>query len=1798
MTGIAHSIKKQVIQVNMTSEKHVREIQSMITSIARIRLPQVLNQVLEKHNMPGFIVKLDKIEIDAGSIKVKDIRKLSSIVSKKLDEYLDRKISEMKSTAFRPNGSRLISLSQSMLESLRYFLLYGRLPWWAQQEKMTPGKLFDQLIEDNPNALSAMIRKNADNEKFVTRLTLQLSPSRFFNLFQLLSGNNGLYVKSTIKSLARENAHLERSSSRLNSRIYAFALLNLLRSKELFTKKKFLENMQGDISEAYPEQIKKAGPSFKDLFYQEILLLEILETQPEKILGILKNESRPEHLSTRIVQQLSFSTYQEILKILVRKDFDSIDKMLKGLTSNFKALKEPILLGTYRELNAKVRQLILQFYMSKRGASDFVQLKKYLVDVLVKEQITTSSSAQSLFYQQSEDQIKSLHKDYQSIVLHFIDSGLFIPPVSVIGNAISFQSVVVELLESGKFPFMEVFKLIAAKPWVATRLAENLSKKQLDSIVRIGVRKHGEMLVMYTHELATKYRAIQPSGKMETTVVAKLFQLIAKGLPQKGFEIKERLEQEIQVTVGLGTPGKELSNIPHPDPEKHVQQSEIFLIEHFLNFGTFPVWKSDFSDLSLDEFVVKLIDEQPAELKELVLSMNPKLISDRLVQQLTPETVTAFTIFLTENAPFDVLELKMKVRAAFEKTYPRIFSPFHLELAIMEHLLGPERHTDAIKAEKLVAQRLKDLLTLKDDPVIRKRFSFKEIKQLVQSGQWPSDFEAKLETNFLSLFRKYFEEEPYEILGIMEDIPAHTFTGPVREKVLKVVLSHFSNAPSQSALEQMLTHFKTIASAPGNRQNSVAETVIDVIGFVPEMLEGLISEAHPPEIFPASGKVEIDDHLITSFLNDGKLIENFSADYLTSYIGMKIRQKDEAFLELLSTLSSEGISTRLDENLLQELVAYYASALSGFINTFQKALRKIERDVIRPGISIKQFTWMPIVSAVVKPTSVPVDTTTFLKAVIQNLNPVSRFNAQELVFRLRQVTSEAVKKSEMRFYPLHESLKAITPDTLEPTLDKSVEIPEPTSEMPSSRMAILRMYLTKGTLPGNATKIEPGALDALFLDLLEKDPQQVATLVRFAPPERLASQFTDESLTVFIEKIFPSFSGFIQTLHLALAEVYDEQGDAYIKFLSRKQFSWEPILHYLLNQQPETYDTTELVKLTISKAADLVESDIEILAGKLRAISQARVDVNDTRFFALLALLDPQAGLPAWPEKETEPAIQPEQETNFTDSSEDVLEAMSDWLDAPTLQEANITSDKDLDEAIHFLLDKNPKEVLHLLKSKGASEAVVTIIVRQLHEDTLVELLRYLDPANWSKLLTWTHLLQSLYEQHPVIFTHIKDLDNWRWKDLLINKIDENRLLPIEELVSHTLEDLVKTTHMPKRDLIESFYLISRERTQKGVTGFQPFFDLFSRKVASEQIIIESSDESFSLKALIKYLSTDPEGLAPAGLEQKTQEFIDKKPLLSRPVLWELAGSPELRSNLLSGFSKETINQVIYCLQPQKGKEIPGYLEDLFKILSKPFIMDQLFEHLHELNTTAFDIKPFFKSVLEGYAKDKSQLIQLVDNTAAFLQVVRPASGKELTDVLNEMAEELMPSEEKQQAEKKPYRKLGEMTEQLKEEVYIKNAGLVLLWPYFAHYFNLLGMTENDEFKSKEHALRAVHLLQVLVTGQTETPEYELVLNKIFCGLPIAEPVPAGIDLTEQETEISQKLFQVAMNSWDKVKNLPVANFRGSFLIRNGRLEEQSANWVLRVEREPFDMLLDTLPWTISMIKLPWMLKLINVEWR
>jgi len=162
---------------------------------------------------------------------------------------------------------------------------------------------------------------------------------------------------------------------------------------------------------------------------------------------------------------------------------------------------------------------------------------------------------------------------------------------------------------------------------------------------------------------------------------------------------------------------------------------------------------------------------------------------------------------------------------------------------------------------------------------------------------------------------------------------------------------------------------------------------------------------------------------------------------------------------------------------------------------------------------------------------------------------------------------------------------------------------------------------------------------------------------------------------------------------------------------------------------------------------------------------------------------------------------------------------------------------------------------------------------------------------------------------------------------------------------------------------------------------------------------------------------------------------------------------------------------------------------------------------------------------------------------------------------------------------------------------YINNAGLVLVYPYLQPLFQSQGLLVKNQFKNRVSRDKAVQFLCYLAYGETGLPEYELVLPKLLCGLLPVDTVNRFLPLSEEEKSEADSLLKALLAHWNALKNTSAEGLRINFLQREGRLQWKNEEWRLRVTQLTHDILLDRLPWGISIIRLPWMKFFLKTEW-
>ncbi|RPE09828.1 hypothetical protein EGT74_22965 [Chitinophaga lutea] len=156
------------------------------------------------------------------------------------------------------------------------------------------------------------------------------------------------------------------------------------------------------------------------------------------------------------------------------------------------------------------------------------------------------------------------------------------------------------------------------------------------------------------------------------------------------------------------------------------------------------------------------------------------------------------------------------------------------------------------------------------------------------------------------------------------------------------------------------------------------------------------------------------------------------------------------------------------------------------------------------------------------------------------------------------------------------------------------------------------------------------------------------------------------------------------------------------------------------------------------------------------------------------------------------------------------------------------------------------------------------------------------------------------------------------------------------------------------------------------------------------------------------------------------------------------------------------------------------------------------------------------------------------------------------------------------------------------EPLQVKQAGLVLLQHQLPSLFGRLNWLEPAAALQRDFHARALHLLEFMAGGAEQTPEYNMALHKLLCGLPLDAPVEKDVQLTAAEK-------QCALTSLDEAAALYGMHrdgLRSGWLQREGRLQYSHDAWRLQINRQTAGN-----PPGSDPVRLPWMRQLLTVQW-
>ena len=543
-----------------------------------------------------------------------------------------------------------------------------------------------------------------------------------------------------------------------------------------------------------------------------------------------------------------------------------------------------------------------------------------------------------------------------------------------------------------------------------------------------------------------------------------------------------------------------------------------------------------------------------------------------------------------------------------------------------------------------------------------------------------------------------------------------------------------------------------------------------------------------------------------------------------------------------------------------------------------------------------------------------------------------------------------------------------------------------------------------------------------------------------------------------------------------------------------------------------------------------------------------------------------------------------------------------------------LSKSENLTRLTNQILNDHPKsfiEAVSMLKRPdGVFEKIIPIVKPQI----VNRILLILSPQHGAFVVNLNILIKK--------WGYLKAKNEW--VTFLFRYFSHLESFNHDQFILSSVTFLAKKTTFTVPKVKEQLLKITSEALHEGEMKFLPFMKLLNdinldKKVilASNTYLVKHHPNKDFIAVVAYYITT---GSLPADYSfliksylafvRKIENYLNTGHEDVRSAIISVMENSEVRNRVIRNEKEDILFLITRALFPKESKQLMSYKSDIIKLFTQmwpaiqPKIVNELFyQTIYQsvlnakfMNLTAFDLVNLFLQQFQ-----KANQITFDFDMRAYTDLNISEKLMEMIISLNKPNQNrLTPKENVLEAKPLPIvLELNEEIEELKLEhrIEIKNAGIVIVWPYLDRFFQMLEMTDKGAFKTEGDAVRATHLIQYLVTGSNETPEHELLLNKILCGINLATPVPLQIELTEKEKETSDLMLNGVMQNWQKLKSSSIDAMREGFFVRQGFVEEKDDFWELEVEKKTIDILLKSLPWGFGTVKLPWMSKRMIVNW-
>ncbi len=158
MTRQKHIIRRQVVELQMTSKMDRHQLQDRVATLCYQQIIPLMDEVFSRLNIDDETARIDSLELNLGTIRLEQLEahvmeRMETELKKKFPTHLQPK-KEPAQAAARPEAK-----AGSELDLVTWYLQTGLLPWWAAADtRDVAEKALEQALAQHPVLLKKQLR--------------------------------------------------------------------------------------------------------------------------------------------------------------------------------------------------------------------------------------------------------------------------------------------------------------------------------------------------------------------------------------------------------------------------------------------------------------------------------------------------------------------------------------------------------------------------------------------------------------------------------------------------------------------------------------------------------------------------------------------------------------------------------------------------------------------------------------------------------------------------------------------------------------------------------------------------------------------------------------------------------------------------------------------------------------------------------------------------------------------------------------------------------------------------------------------------------------------------------------------------------------------------------------------------------------------------------------------------------------------------------------------------------------------------------------------------------------------------------------------------------------------------------------------------------------------------------------------------------------------------------------------------------------------------------------------------------